>query len=142
MRRPLPTSYWVVSGKLLAGEYPTGEAPEATRARIRLILRAGIDSFVDLTQLGERPEYRALLPGRVHYLRSPIVDTRVPADPAQMRAIQMHLQATLAGGRRIYVHCRAGIGRTGTVIGCYLTEQGLNGAEALRQLNQIGRAHV
>jgi len=137
--RPLPNSYWVVPGKLLAGEYPSGELPEATRARIRLLLRAGIDSFLDLTQLGERPEYRSLLPGRVHYLRSAIVDTQVPTDPAQMRAIQVHLRAMLAGGRRVYVHCRAGIGRTGTVIGCYLAEQGLDGPEALRELNRLWR---
>jgi hypothetical protein len=139
IRRPLPNSYWVVPGKLLAGEYPSGEQPEATRARIRLLLRAGIDSFLDLTQLGERPEYRSLLPGRVHYLRSAIVDTQVPTDPAQMRAIQVHLRAMLAGGRRVYVHCRAGIGRTGTVIGCYLAEQGLDGPEALRELNRLWR---
>jgi len=60
----------------------------------------------------------------VHYQRSPIIDTRVPLDLAEMRAIQLHLRALLGGGRKIYVHCRAGIGRTGTVIGCYLAEQG------------------
>jgi hypothetical protein len=139
MRRPLPNSYWVVPGQLLAGEYPSGEAAEATRARIRLLLRAGIDSFLDLTQLGERPEYQSLLPRQVHYLRSPIVDTQIPADPAQMRSIQVHLQAMLAAGRRVYVHCRAGIGRTGTVIGCYLAEQGLDGPGALRELNRLWR---
>ena len=56
-----------------------------------------------------------------------------------MRAIQMHLSAMLAGGRRVYVHCRAGIGRTGTVIGCYLAEQGLDGPDALRELNRLWR---
>jgi protein-tyrosine phosphatase len=112
---------------------------ENTRARLRQILRAGIDSFVDLTQIGERPEYKSLLPGHVHYLRSAIVDMQTPADVAQMRAIQMHLRAMLASGRRIYVHCRAGIGRTGTVIGCYLAEQGMDGAEALRELNRLWR---
>ena len=139
MRRPVPNSYWVVPGRLLAGEYPSGEQAEATRARIKLILRAGIDAFLDLTQLGELPEYQSLLPGGVHYLRSAIADTRTPTDPAQMRAIQVHLHAMLAGGRRVYVHCRAGIGRTGTVIGCYLAEQGLDGPGALRELNRLWR---
>ena len=82
-RRPLPNSYWVVPGKLLAGEYPSGELPQPTRARVRLMLRAGIDAFLDLTQIGERPEYRSLLPARVHYLRSAIVDTQIPTDPAR-----------------------------------------------------------
>jgi ADP-ribosylglycohydrolase len=43
-------------------------------------------------------------------------------------------------GRRIYVHCRAGIGRTGTVIGCLLVERGRTGDEALQDLNQLWQA--
>ncbi len=136
---PLANSYWVLPGRLLAGEYPGGETPESRTRGVRRLLRAGIDAFVDLTQAGELPEYRSLLPARVHYLRSPIVDTQVPEDPAQMRAIQMHLRAMLAGSRRVYVHCRAGIGRTGIVIGCYLAGQGRDGAEALRELNRLWR---
>jgi ADP-ribosyl-[dinitrogen reductase] hydrolase len=35
------------------------------------------------------------------------------------------------------VHCRAGIGRTGTVIGCLLVERGLAGDAALDELNRL-----
>jgi len=129
----------VTPGRLLAGEYPSGDEPALMRQRLRRLLRAGVNAFVDLTQIGERPEYKSLLPAHVHYLRSPIIDMRIPADPAQMRAIQMHLRAMVTSGRCVYVHCRAGIGRTGTVIGCYLGEQGLAGPEALRQLNVLWR---
>jgi hypothetical protein len=139
MRRPLANSYWVLPGSLLAGEYPTGNTDEDTDLRLRSLLAAGIDAFLDLTHEGECPEYRDLLPSNVRYLRSPIADTQVPEDPAQMRLIQAHLQAELAGGRRLYVHCRAGIGRTGTVVGCYLAEQGLKGPAALRRLNRLWR---
>jgi hypothetical protein len=139
MHRPLENSYWVRPGSLLAGEYPSGDDPAETQRRLRRLLQAGIDTFVDLTHPGELPEYRSLLPPHVHYLRSSIPDAQIPADAAQMRAIQAHLHDTLARGRRVYVHCRAGIGRTGTVIGCYLAEQGLEGGQALRQLNQLWR---
>ncbi|HXR20904.1 MAG TPA: dual specificity protein phosphatase family protein [Steroidobacteraceae bacterium] len=139
MHRPLENSYWVRAGSLLAGEYPCGDDQAETQERLRRLLQAGIDAFVDLTQPGELPEYRSLLPPHVHYLRSPILDAQIPADAAQMRAIQAHLQDTLARGRRVYVHCHAGIGRTGTVIGCYLAEQGLEGGQALRKLNQLWR---
>jgi protein-tyrosine phosphatase len=61
-----------------------------------------------------------------------------------MRQIQVALASALSAGRCVYVHCRMGIGRTGTVLGCRLVEQGLTGAAALRELNrawqQCGRA--
>jgi ADP-ribosylglycohydrolase len=137
MDRPLPNSYWVLPGSLLAGEYPYGSAPEDTLVRLQRLLAAGIDSFIDLTHAGERPEYRLLLPPEVDYWRSPIYDSSVPAEVAHMRAIQARLHTALAVGRRVYLHCRAGIGRTGTVVGCYLVEQGLEGEAALQQLNSL-----
>ena len=61
-----------------------------------------------------------------------------------MRQIQFALGGALAAGRCVYVHCRMGIGRTGTVLGCYLAEQGQTGMAALDELNrawqQCGRA--
>ena len=139
MRRPLANSYWVVPGSLLAGEYPLGETPADSQLRLRSLMDVGIDTFLDLTHPGELPAYRSLLPREVRYARSAIPDTQVPEDPAQMRAIQAHLRDQLAAGRRLYVHCRAGIGRTGLVVGCYLAEQGLEGAAALKRLNRLWR---
>jgi ADP-ribosyl-[dinitrogen reductase] hydrolase len=137
MDRPLENSYWVVPGSLLAGEHPSDDDEAQTLARLRRLLDAGIDTFLDLTHAGERPDYHRLLPQNVQVLRRAIRDTAVPTDIAEMRAIQAHLQASLAAGRRIYVHCRAGIGRTGTVIGCYLAETGADGPAALSQLNRL-----
>jgi hypothetical protein len=54
-----------------------------------------------------------------------------------MRALQREIADALAAGKNIYVHCRAGIGRTGTTVGCYLVEQGLSGEAALAELNRL-----
>jgi hypothetical protein len=43
MKRPLPESYWVVPGHLLAGEYPAVFEAEQTRQRIDALLEAGFD---------------------------------------------------------------------------------------------------
>ncbi len=53
-----------------------------------------------------------------------------------MRQIQLALSRALAADRCVYVHCRMGIGRTGTVLGCHLVEHGLTGEAALDELNR------
>ena len=40
-------------------------------------------------------------------------------------------------GKMPYVHCWGGIGRTGTVVGCWLARHGGGGEDALNQLKQL-----
>jgi Dual specificity phosphatase, catalytic domain len=124
---------------VLAGEYPAGIDDTSTRTRLERLELAGIDSFIDLTEDGELPPYRHLLPRHVEYLRSAIVDTRVPNNVSQTRELLAALNAALARRRGVYVHCRAGIGRTGLIVGCFLAEQEGNGKTALKTLNQLWR---
>jgi ADP-ribosylglycohydrolase len=134
---PLPNSYWVVPGRLLAGEYPGGATAKATRERLARLLAAGVDCFIDLTPPGESAPYAAALPSTVEHVRKPLPDHGVPTEAAQMRDIIACLQGALQRGRVVYVHCRAGIGRTAMVAGCLLAERGLSGQEALAELNRL-----
>ena len=142
---PLPNSYWVVPERLLAGEYPTGRSGEATFERLRRLLDAGIDCFIDLTEPGELASYEDLLPGlytpkAVTYVRKPIRDHGLPEFEGQMEEILDEVDSALAEGRRIYLHCRAGIGRTNLVAGCWLARGGLGGEAALARLNELWHA--
>jgi ADP-ribosyl-[dinitrogen reductase] hydrolase len=135
--KPLADSYWVVPGKLLAGKYPGARNLPELERRLGTLLGAGFDAFVDLTEPGELPPYDGYLPDSVVYLRKPISDHGVPRDVAQMAEILGELAALLDAGRRVYLHCRAGIGRTGTAVACHLIEQGLPPDEALGRLNEL-----
>ena len=137
---PLPNSYWVVPGELLAGEYPAGRA--ADRATAGAPHRAAAGAGIELLHRPDRAGRDAALPAAAaadacRYLRH--ADPR-PARAAPRRAdaatSRTTIAAALAAGRRVYLHCRAGIGRTGTVVGCYLVEQGYDGERALRELNR------
>jgi protein-tyrosine phosphatase len=133
---PLPNSYWVIPGKLLGGEYPGGDTEEATQKRLRELALAGVDCYVNLTRPGELTPYNTALPAGTWYYHLPILDHGLPVDPDFMRQIQTVVAAALEARRCVYVHCRMGIGRTGTVLGCRLVEEGLSGPAALDELNR------
>lgn len=143
--RPISECYWVEPGRLLAGEYPGTGNDEVTRQRIEALIEAGLDVFIDLTRTGELPAYSQILfeEARAYnvkaiYQRFPIGDFGLPT-PGQMKSILDTIEENLQAGRRIYLHCWGGIGRTGTTIGCYLVRRGRTGEEALTQLAQWWR---
>jgi ADP-ribosylglycohydrolase/protein-tyrosine phosphatase len=137
--RPLANSYWVRTGRLLAGEYPGSRDVDETRSRIAALCARGIDTFVDLTQDGECEPYSHLLPPTVEHRRLPVVDHGLPGSMLEMQEILSVIATALACDRGVYVHCRAGIGRTGTVVGCHLAASGLDGDAALAELNRLWR---
>jgi hypothetical protein len=137
VNRPLPNSYWVISGRLLAGEYPIGADYTDARARLAVFREAGVNHFIDLTEPGEMPLYRHLLPVHTKYLSSPIADTGLPRSIAQTLSLLADIGAALDSKRRIYLHCRAGIGRTGLIVGCYLADQSGDGNAAVKELNRL-----
>jgi predicted protein tyrosine phosphatase len=139
--KPIPESYWVIPGRLLAGEYPGAlYAPEITRKRLDAFLKAGFNTIIDLTCEGETEDYKPILREQAGYLgldleclRFPIGDFGLPTQET-MTTILESIDGTIARGRKVYLHCYGGIGRTGTVVGCYLARHGLTGEEALHQL--------
>ncbi len=118
--------YWVVPGRLCAGEYPL--------ERLDLLRAAGVDAFVDLTEEGEYgvPAYVEQLDG-LAYVRFPIRDRGVP-EPEQMTAILDHVDGALADGRVVYLHCLGGIGRTGMTVACHLIRGGASAEDALASI--------
>ncbi len=145
--KPFPDSYWVVPGKFLAGGYPGSTRGDEAFTRLRMagLLEAGVDTFIDLTRPGEMSGYQEPMnaeAGRhgiaVDYQRHPIEDRGLPT-PEQMTAILDSIDAALSKGHKVYLHCLGGIGRTGTVVGCWLARHGLTGEEALARLNSLYR---
>ena len=135
---PIRNSYWVIPGRVLAGEHPSGTTVEATRERLQRLMDAGVECFIDLTEPGEiKQPYDPELPFSIEYLRKPVRDHGIPSQRAHMAEILDCIHDALQSGRCVYVHCRAGIGRTGTVIGCLLVERGFAGEAALDELNRL-----
>jgi protein-tyrosine phosphatase len=125
-RVPYANTYWVVPGQFLAGENPEVNDDQTLEESLSALLAAGIRTFIDLTEEHELNGYalilRCLAEERgleVTYVRIPIPDRCVPS-AWTLRCILDLIDHSIADQRAAFVHCFAGIGRTGTVVGCHL----------------------
>ena len=140
----MPECYWVIPGSFLAGEYPASHyLEERTRSRLRGLLDAGVNLVIDLTEVNELSSYDDLLQEQadglgveVEHQRMSIRDLSVPAEQ-KLGEILNFLDDALVKGKVVYVHCYGGIGRTGTVVGCYLVRHGLSGEKALEEIQRL-----
>jgi predicted protein tyrosine phosphatase len=144
---PTPDAYWITD-RLLAGEYPGAKDTAEARRKLERFLDAGVTTFIDLTEedeYGLRPYAAAA--GKLSAARGlPLTHLRwsipdlTPPTPPQMSRILDAIDDALTAGQTVYVHCYGGIGRTGTVVGCWLVRHGLSGASALDQIAAWRRA--
>ena len=135
--RPIDMCYWVVPGKLLAGEYPRNLDEPSSIEKLARLTEAGVSAFIDLTEDGgPLKPYAYLLNGPSHE-RFGIKDQSVPVTDELTKqaldAIDRHLEA----GETVYVHCWGGVGRTGTIIGCWLSRHHEPGQAALDKLKEL-----
>lgn len=149
--RPIPNSYWATPA-VLGCEYPGDRTAAQARAKLTALLDAGITDFFDLTEAHELTPYEPLLQEladqkgiTVHYHRYPIQDVNVPAS-GLLEEVLAALADTVAAGRKAAVHCWGGVGRTGTIVGCYLVRaQQMSGTDALaciaREWQGVEKSH-
>lgn len=139
--RPFANCYWVQPGHLLAGEYPGDRMAAVARQKLDQLLAADVTFFLDLTHPDDGLEpyaqrFPAVLPGHpppVVYQRMSIPDRSVPSAAQMVQTLDV-IDAALAAGHVVYVHCWGGVGRTGTVVGCYLVRHGYRGEAALAEI--------
>lgn len=136
--KPIENCYWVVPGLLLAGEYPRNYDEESSQGKVKALTDAGIEAFIDLTEEGELAPYSQWLdPERHVHRRFPIRDAHIPTSSGFTASILDAIDAHLEDGRPVYIHCHGGIGRTGTVVGCWLSRHGEKRAAALSRLAEL-----
>lgn len=119
----------VVDSRLWRGAAPTTEGYQALAA-------AGTTTVVDLrAEDGLEDDDRMVTDLGMRLVRLPVRDGQIPSTAK----IEEFLAATQEQGAKVFVHCGAGVGRTGAMVGAYLVANGeSSGAGALRQNLAVG----
>ncbi len=122
-------------GRLIAGRHPSAHGIESATLEVQDLLDAGVTLFLDLTHPGELDPYAGLVPPPARYLNLPIRDFSIPTRE-DLSATLDEIDAELAADGIVYVHCWAGCGRTGVVVGSWLVRHGARAEEALATISR------
>jgi protein-tyrosine phosphatase len=123
----------IEQGRLIAGRHPCAYGSERAEREASDLLDAGVTLFLDLTHPGELESYAGLVTPPARYLNVPIRDFSTPTREGLSTTLD-EIDAELARGGIVYVHCWAGCGRTGVVVGSWLVRHGVDADEALRRI--------
>jgi hypothetical protein len=116
-------NYVSPDGLLIVGVMPSS-------AEVELLLKAGVELFVDLTDEGGT--YKVNKPAKI--VRFPIDSGRAPS-VSKGREISKLVRDTMEKGKRVYVHCHGGNGRANTIIAVALGEE--HKLNALQAINLV-----
>ena len=119
---------WIVPGKILACADPRRGAGLAALAQ------QGVSLVVNLHERAHEPS--SLACHGLSEVHLPVRDFTAPTQEQIGQAVAA-LKEAVGAGRTVAVHCGAGLGRTGTILACYLVRTGVPADDAIRHIRAL-----
>jgi len=128
-----PDIYWIKDFK--AGDLaimPRPRAGDWLEDEIKGLRYEGVDILVSLLtvneiyELGLKEENEICHTNSIEFISFPIPDRKVPSSVTRTIQLSQSLLTQIISGKKVAIHCRAGIGRSALMVTCILVCAGIS----------------
>jgi protein-tyrosine phosphatase len=115
---------------------------ERLRTQYATTCLVSLMEYFEYEQVGVPTFFEEAEAAGIDVLWYPLEDMAPPFSEAQTRKVVNEIVKRASAGENVVIHCKGGIGRTGTIASCVLVHLGFSAADAIREVQKTRKSTI